>query len=189
MISNIYILPFFASLITCLTLVGSISHIFISKLSLDLIEMNFMSPESITWEIVFSHLICLWDFVVSVLLAETSFPNSSWITPTLPDSGHMRFSIALDHSSDWVNCSSVISYLQSLLVLWNLYHNCLLLWIEICEISKGKDHCILCISNTQESVSTLLELKNGCWKYEYTIPEILYRISKGTWKWRMSCRV
>ena len=155
MISNIYIHPSFASLYTYLLLVGSVNHILVSKLSLHSVVMSFMRLESIPWEIVFSHLICLCNFAVSVLLAETSFPSSSWIKPTLPDSGPIRFSIALDHSSKLI-VLLWSPYLQSSLVPWNLYHDHLLPWIEICEIYKGKDHCILlCIFNSKENIGIL----------------------------------
>ena len=106
-ISSIKWFPTYTSILplhlwyTYLLLVGNVNHILVSKCSLHSVEMSFMRLESIPWEIVFSHLICLCDFAVSVLLAEeTSFSSSYWVKPILPDSGPIRFSIALDHSSD-----------------------------------------------------------------------------------------
>lgn len=92
----------------------SIRHILISKLNIYLIEINFVSPKPIPWDIVFSYFICFWDFVIFLLLTGTSFTSSSWVTNSYTSrfrSCQVFQQTVLDLPSHWVKWSSIILYL------------------------------------------------------------------------------
>ena len=105
----------------CLPSTCNIGHILVCRVNLDLVEMTFMSLGSISRDIVFNHLLSICDFVVSVLLTGTSCTCSSWITPTAPgfESHPILQETVLAHPSNYVRCSSKISYLVSSLMRQN----------------------------------------------------------------------